>query len=188
MFSHLRPVVTILDGLNVPWLLGGSLASMLVGEMRLTTDIDLALRISAIDVPRLVKAFDDDYYIDADMIRDAIARTSSFNILHYGSGTKINMFVNGTTVLDHNQFERRIRKLVDQDDLGEPFHVWIPTPEDQILRKLWWYRLGGEVSERQLRDVAGMIAVSAGDLDVAYLTATAGEAGVTDLVEQALAG
>lgn len=162
------------------------MASMLVGEMRLTTDIDLALQMSQIDVPRLVGAFGVEYYIDAEMIRDAVERTSWFNIIHYETGTKIDMFVNGTSVLDRSQFERRIRKLVDLPDLSEPFEVWIPTPEDQILRKLWWYRSGGEVSERQLRDVAGMIAVAADDLDVDYLRSMAIDVGVSDLVDIAL--
>jgi hypothetical protein len=60
------------------------------------------------------------------------------------------------------------------------------TPEDTILAKLEWYRIGGEVSERQWRDVLGVLKTRAGALDLDYLRKWASELRVNDLLERAL--
>ena len=62
----------------------------------------------------------------------------------------------------------------------------VASPEDILLAKLEWYRMGGEVSERQWRDVIGVLRVQAGVLDVDYLQRMARELEVADLLEQAL--
>jgi len=64
--------------------------------------------------------------------------------------------------------------------------VYIVSPEDIILAKLEWYRLGGEVSDRQWRDVLGVLKTRAGELDLDYLRKWAGELKVNDLLERAL--
>jgi hypothetical protein len=60
------------------------------------------------------------------------------------------------------------------------------SPEDTILAKLRWFRDGGEVSDRQWRDVLEVIAVQDDRLELAYLRAWAAELEVADLLEQAL--
>ncbi len=68
--------------------------------------------------------------------------------------------------------------------LGEP--AWLATPEDVILHKLWWHSI--TPSERQLGDVAGVIAVQKGRLDEVYLRQWGQAIGVLSLVEAALGG
>ena len=68
-----------------------------------------------------------------------------------------------------------------------PQQLWIGSPEDQILRKLAWYRSGGQVSDRQWRDVIGILAVQSGRLDLEELRTAAEELGLSDLVERAIA-
>ncbi len=46
--------------------------------------------------------------------------------------------------------------------------------------------MGGEVSERQWRDILGMLKTRAGDLDFGYLRKWAIELKVADLLERAL--
>ena len=58
--------------------------------------------------------------------------------------------------------------------------------EDIILSKLEWYRMGGGVSERQWRDVLGVLKVQGERLDHAYMQRMAAELGVADLLERAL--
>lgn len=50
-----RQVTQILDDLEIPYALGGSLASSLFGEPRSTVDVDLAIRLarrSTLSTPR----------------------------------------------------------------------------------------------------------------------------------------
>lgn len=67
--------------------------------------------------------------------------------------------------------------------------VYVTSPEDVILSKLEWYRMGGEVSERQWRDTpvgVGVLKKRAGELDLEYLHKWAKELNVSDLLERAL--
>ena len=98
--------------------------------------------------------------------------------------TKVDLFVLGDDVLDRRQLERRVRVLVTEDP---PQQLWIGSAEDQILRKLAWYRAGGQVSDRQWRDVIEILAVQSGRLDLEELRTAAEELGLSDLVEPAIA-
>jgi len=69
---------------------------------------------------------------------------------------------------------------------GPEQSIYVTSPEDTILAKLEWYRLGGEVSDRQWRDILGVLKTRAGELDLDYLRKWAGELQVSDLLEQAL--
>ena len=64
--------------------------------------------------------------------------------------------------------------------------VRVATPEDTVLRKLWWYRMGEEVSDRQWRDVLGVLRAVASELDHAYLAKWSVVLEVPDLLERAL--
>jgi hypothetical protein len=46
--------------------------------------------------------------------------------------------------------------------------------------------MGGEVSERQWRDILGVLKTRAGELDLGYLRQWAGELKVSDLLDLAL--
>ncbi len=65
--------------------------------------------------------------------------------------------------------------------------AYIASAEDTVLTKLEWYRMGGEVSDRQWRDVLGVLKVQGKRLDLAYLRRWATELGIADLLERALA-
>jgi hypothetical protein len=60
------------------------------------------------------------------------------------------------------------------------------SPEDTVLAKLEWYRMGGEVSDRQWRDIVGVLKTRAGELDLEYLRKGAAELHVNDLLERSL--
>jgi hypothetical protein len=173
----------LFESMDVPWVLGGSLASSLVGEPRSTMDIDMAVRMGLDHVDRLVAAVSDDYYVSVDMVRDAVIRNSSFNIVHYASVLKVDVFVLGDELLDRRQIDRRRRVVVD---VGRPLYLWTGSTEDQVLRKLAWYRSGGEVSDRQWRDVMGILTVQADRVNIDDLVATGRLIGVSDLVHRAL--
>ena len=169
----------ILDRLEIPYVVGGSLASSLVGEARSTADVDLAVVLSSSDVAPFVEAVSDSFFVAESHVADAIHEHGSFNLIDLRSPYKVDVFVLGDDLLDRRQIERRQR--VGIGDRG----VWITSPEDQVLRKLTWYRLGGEVSERQWRDVVSILAIHGDRLDHDDLDQTAVLLGLTDLLEQA---
>lgn len=172
----------LLDSLDIPWVLGGSLASSLVGEPRSTMDIDVAIRIRSDQVSELISSVERDYYASETMALEAVVRGSSFNLIHLGTGLKIDLFPLGESILDRRQLERRVRAEVLP---GE--YVWIGSPADQILRKLAWYRSGGEVSDRQWRDVQSILRVQSHRIDVAQLRRDARDIDLDDLLDRALA-
>lgn len=174
-------VVRVLDELGVPYVLGGSLASSLVGEPRATADVDLAIRIDAVRIHALVRALEDEFYVSEEAAQEAVRRRASFKLVHLESVQKVDFFVLGDDFLDRRQLERRERVRV-RDDV----ELWIGSVTDQVLRKLRWYRAGGETSDRQWRDVVGMLRVQRDRLDLAGLRAEADELGLGELYERAL--
>lgn len=176
-------VAEALEACQVRYLVGGSLASAVSGEPRSTLDVDLVVEMSEPDVEPFIAALGDRFYADADALRRAIREKTSTNLIHYATSTKVDLFVVGGSALDGQQMDRRQRVQVSSDPDG---WLYVHQPEDIILQKLRWYRLGHEASERQWRDVLGIMLVQGGRLDRAYLSAGAQILGVSDLVDRAL--
>ena len=176
-------VTQTLDDLGVPYLIGGSLASTLYGEPRATMDADIIADLHLEHIEPLVNALTPDFYVDADSIRDAIRNERSFNLIHYATTFKVDVFVRKRRAFDDAQFSRRVKHIL----LLEPERAaQVASPEDTILAKLEWYRMGGEVSERQWRDVLGMLKAQGERLDRAYMEQMAQQIGVGDLLKRAV--
>lgn len=173
-------VAAVLDRLGIAYVVGGSFASSLVGEPRATADIDVALVLPGDGAARLVEAVRGEFYVSAEAAAEAVRRHSSFNLIHLDSVMKVDLFVLGDGLLDRRQIEGRRRVAVGDVEL------WVGAPEDQVLRKLSWYRLGGEVSDRQWRDVVAILAVQRDRLDYPDLRSAARTVGLADLLERAI--
>lgn len=176
-------VVDLFDQLGIPYYVRGSLASSAYGIARATADVDLVADVRAEQVPTLVKQLHAEYYIDAAMIYDAIARRASFNLLHLATMVKLDVFLP-----KQRAFDAEVARRTQQDTLEEAPSarlVNILSPEDVILTKLEWYRAGNQVSERQWNDVLGVLKVQGELLDRAYLQQWATVLQVTDLLERA---
>ena len=176
-------VAALLERLGIPYLVGGSMASSILGEPRATVDVDLAIHIRSEQVDPLVAALEPDFYVDAFAAREAVRRHASFNAIHQRTVLKVDFFVLGAGDFDAEQLERR--RPAALSDQPEP-RVWVSSPEDLILRKLAWYREGGGVSDRQWRDVLGVIKVQSERLDRAYLRRWAERLGLSDLLGRAI--
>jgi hypothetical protein len=176
-------VIDVFESLHIPYFVGGSMASAFHGVARATLDVDIIAAIGYEHVVSLVKALGEDFYIDDEMMRNAINHHSSFNLIHLETMLKVDIFILKERPFDWVQFDRREEKVVSIDP---EYKLFITTAEDIILAKLEWYRLGGEVSDRQWRDILGVLKVQASQLNLAYLKHWAAELKVDDLLGRAL--
>lgn len=176
-------VAEALEAGGVRYLVGGSMASSHSGQPRSTVDIDMVVELEESDVGPLVAALGGEFHADPRQIVRAIRDRSSANVIHRATSIKVDLFVSGGTPLDAKQMERRQRIRVARDP--ERF-LYLCTPEDILLQKLRWYRLGQEVSDRQWGDIHGILLVQGRRLDDAYLRDGARILGVSDLLERAL--
>lgn len=179
-----EPVVDALVSLGVDYRIGGSVASSALGVPRSTLDVDLVCRLRPRDVAGFVRALEGAYYVDGDMIRDAIAREASFNVIHLATMIKVDVFIAKSRAWDQIAFARHVQKPLDVEEGARAFEL--TTAEDIVLHKLDWYRLGGEISERQWSDVLGVLSVQGSALDLDYVREWASKLGLAELLERAL--
>lgn len=164
------------------YFVGGSLASSLQGEARATNDIDIVLDLPAHCAQALKETLGADFEVDLDMLRQALLTGTSANIFFLPFVTKVDLFALGSAPFDASEFMRKKKVIVR----GEESLV-VKSPEDTVLRKLLWFRAGGEVSEKQWRDVVEVLRVSGPLLDASYLANWANRLQLETLLQRAQA-
>jgi hypothetical protein len=176
-------VAEALEECGVRYLVGGSLASSISGEPRSTLDVDLVVALPEAEVDRFVAALGHEFHADAEALRRAVREKSTTNLIHFDTSTKVDLFIMGGSPVDAEQMDRRQRLKVASDP---DRYLYVYTPEDIILQKLRWYRMGDETSERQWRDILGIMLVQGKRLETIYLQRGARILGVSDLLDRAL--
>lgn len=174
-------VIDALERVGAPYVIGGSLASTIHGVVRTTLDTDIVADLSLRQAQPFADLLASAFYLDIDTIHHAIRQRSSFNLIHLASMFKVDIFILKNRPFDRQQLDRRQSWIADPDS-GRT--IYVATPEDTILTKLAWYRLGGEISDRQWRDILGVLAVQGDRLDLAYMRQWAVDLGVSDLFER----
>jgi hypothetical protein len=146
---------------DIRYFVTGSVAAIFYGEPRLTHDVDLVVFLRDADVEGLVKLFPAaDFYLPPLEIISAETRREQrghFNAIHKETGFKADVYPAGRDELNAWAFKLRRRIEFDGEALA------LAPPEYVIVRKLEYYREGG--SEKHLRDIRSILAVSGGQLD-----------------------
>lgn len=155
-------------------MLAGSFASTAHGEPRTTNDIDLVIDPTREALQQLVGTVSQErFYLSAEAAEEAWRRRGQFNLVHLESGWKVDLILRKDRPFSHEKFRRRQPTQIDGTK------VFLATAEDTIVSKLEWARAGE--SERQLRDVVGIIDVSGPALDRVYIAHCVHELGIEDL-------
>jgi hypothetical protein len=175
-------VIDILENLEIRYHLGGSFASAIHGVPRQTKGADTVVDLDAARVASLVAGLKHDFYVDPEIAADAVTRRGSFNAIHLGSGFKVDFFVKGNSEFDELELERSELYQIVADP---PRSAYVKTAEDTVLRKLQWYVDGGGVSDRQWRDVLGVLLTGGDDLDRGYLQLWADRLGLGEVLNRA---
>ena len=151
-----------LDNARIPYMVVGSLASSFHGEPRMTRDIDIVIDPTEEGLRQFIGELpQQDFHVDAGAAIEALERRTSFNVIEIETGWKVDLLVRRDRQFSRVEMDRRIMVRL----LGTDAHV--ATAEDTIIAKLEW-AVAGE-SERQMRDVASILAVNRGRLDDSYI-------------------
>ena len=94
--SHLDLAVSLaklLDEVGVPYVIGGSVASSLIGEPHSTVDIDIAVQLTPVDLESLIDRVRPTFYVPEGDAARAVQERDSFNIIHTDAALKVDLFV-----------------------------------------------------------------------------------------------
>ena len=172
----------ILERLGVRYCIGGSVASSVYGEVRTTLDVDFVADLVPEDVDALVAAVKSDFHVVDEAVRRAVRERSSFNLIHDEMLVKADVYVPPDDPTHRGQLARSRRVALRSEPGSE---VELASPEDVVVHKLRWYDMGGRISDRQWRDVLGVLKVQGGGLDLDYLERIAADLGLSELLSRA---
>lgn len=181
MIEAVAGLLQALDELGIRYYAGGSVASSIHGIARYTQDVDLVADLQPEQTHGLAARLSSAFYADEGQMRDALRFGRSFNVIHFASGFKIDIFPMQKDAFHAGELSRSERKVwhVDAESSVE---IVVASAEDTILEKLIWYKRGGGISDRQWSDVLGIVATR--PVDWAYLRQWAASLGVAELLER----
>lgn len=174
----LAKIAEILKNLKIPYAITGGFAVSVWGKPRYTADIDIVVELVEKNIKSLAKkvlAIDKNFYVDEDMVREAIIQKSEFNVIDSDSGMKIDFFV-----MDNTPYNKlKIKRAILRDMYGAK--AFFVSPEDLILGKLIWSK--ESYSQKQWDDIKTVLRNPKIKLDFKYLKAWAKKHGTIDILK-----
>jgi hypothetical protein len=172
------------ERLAIPYVVGGSLASSLIGEPRATYDVDIAADVRPEHVLGLFLELGERFHVDLAALRESVRNERMFQFVHAQEYVKVDVYPRRAVGFHASEYARAERRLVVKDP---PQYLRLASAEDTVLQKLVWYRIASGSSDRQWRDVLGVVKVRCPLLDRAYLEKWGRELDVSDLLVRVLA-
>jgi len=179
----IQTLADVLDELNIGYAIGGSMASSVYGAVRFTQDADITVEPFSPVADKLYRKLKKDFYISENAMHQAIDNHTSFNVIHFATAFKIDIFVMAGSEFREQIFSRRRKFPLGQATAKALFFVSV---EDIVLLKLDWYRQSDYTSQRQWSDILGVLAAQSSAIDFEYLKTWAGKLGVGELLEKAI--
>jgi hypothetical protein len=174
-FDLLRYLAHVIEDLGLRYFVTGSTATIFYGEPRFTNDIDVVVDLPESRIAEFCRRFpQDEFYVSETAAHEAVINKTQFNIIHPASGLKVDVVVPEPSPFNESRFARARRLHAAED-----FDAYFASPEDAIIKKMDYYRQGG--SEKHLRDIAGVLKTSPGEIDRSYITQWARLMGLGDL-------
>ena len=153
----LQQVVEALERINVPYMIGGSVALGVWATPRMTHDLDLVVDLPLAGIPDFCAQFPvERYYLDPAAMTAAFRRRDSrsqgrYSFVDMNTGLKVDLFPLRTS--DPAQVAamgRRVRTAVLSN---RPAYVY--APDDLLIQKLRWYSMSA--SQRQFMDCLALL-------------------------------
>lgn len=175
----LNILVGQLDKVEIPHMITGSFASTYHGMSRTTLDVDVVIDPSPGNFSLfLAYLAQNGFYVSEANAKAALLTRSQFNVVHIESVWKFDLIIRKNRPFNEIEFARR--EAVNIYILG--VDTFVVSAEDIILAKLEWAK--DSASERQLKDIEGIIEINAGQLDRAYLEKWAERLSISDSLSQ----
>lgn len=168
------------DACDIEYLVGGSVASSLHGHQRSTQDIDIVANLPPSKVDTFTAALGADFDVDVLALKEAMQVKRSWNIFFAPTMLRIDIFHVGPTEYDVESLLRRVKH-----EVVEGRSIYISSAEDTVLRKLMWFKAGGEENSQQWRDVVDVLRVQGTHLSAIYLDRWASKLGIGSLLQRA---
>ena len=176
-------VARIFEEAGIRYLVGGSIASTVQGEPRSTQDVDFAIHLNPFQVEGLIRRLEtSEFFFHPSAIRQSLSEWAYFDLLHKKLFVKADVYVRPNEGIHREEMERARRVQIGE---GPDESLRMATAEDIVLQKLLWYRMGDGMSDRQWRDVMGVLKRNRDRLDFTYLQRWAGDLGIADLLDRA---
>lgn len=171
----------VFDGLGSDYVIGGSVASIMHSEPRTTVDLDMMVRMESRQATKLSNLVSAEFYVPHDL-EEVVSRGDTFNLIHR-QGLKVDVFIQGTGLLDSLQMSRRVRPPLPG---AAAERLWFTSTDVLILRKLDWYRIRDCVPDRQWSDVVSLVSAQRDSLDLDEMRHIANRLGLEPLLGRAL--
>ena len=170
-----RKMVSLIEKLDLPFLLTGGVVSSYYGEPRSTQDVDIVMKITPAQIGlanKIVELLQDDFYVNLDACREAIIEETLFQAIDKETFYKVGIHVKGIVP---QEFERGVKV-----EIFEGFIAPVVSVEDAILSKLLWINMG---SGRSRQDVVRILQ-NKHEMDTEYLETTAKQLGVGEILDE----
>ncbi len=171
----LKVISQRLNKSNIAYMISGSTAANYYTVPRMTRDIDIVVDLKDADIDKFVSLFQNDFYIDKEMIKKEVLGEGMFNLIHNQYVIKIDFIIRKDSEFQKSAFSRR-RRISIENNL-----IWLISAEDLVLAKLLWSK--DSHSEIQLKDVQNLLETLK-DIDIAYIKEWVGKLDLGQLYKE----